>query len=305
MDALQHLITEQRNERTYELSELSIKEIIEIMNDEDSKVAEAVRQALPEIELAIARIVKSLQQGGRLIYIGAGTSGRLGVLDASECPPTFGIDYHTVEALIAGGDIAFTTAVEGAEDDEQQAAVDLQNKQLSKQDILVGLAASGRTPYVKGALEYAREIGAGTVAVTCNRNSAISEYADLAIEVEVGPEVLTGSTRLKAATAQKMILNMLSTTAMIKRGKVYQNLMIDLRVSNRKLHARAVNTLMLATGVNEEEAERVLYESGNHVKTAILMIEAGISQPDAARYLEESNGFVTQAIAMARLALKE
>ncbi|MBW7452585.1 N-acetylmuramic acid 6-phosphate etherase, partial [Paenibacillus sepulcri] len=226
MDTLQHLVTEQRNERTLDLSELSIKEIIHIMNDEDGKVAEAVRQALPEIEAVIARIVQALEQGGRLVYIGAGTSGRLGVLDASEIPPTFGVDPQTVEALIAGGEGAFVTAVEGAEDDEHQGALDLESRQLNAKDILVGLAASGRTPYVKGALQYARQIGAFTAAVACNRNSILGKYADIAIEVEVGPEVLTGSTRLKAATAQKMILNMLTTTAMIKRGKVYQNLMI-------------------------------------------------------------------------------
>ncbi|BBI36482.1 N-acetylmuramic acid 6-phosphate etherase [Cohnella abietis] len=303
MDTLEHLVTEQRNERTLDLSELSIKEIIEIMNDEDGKVAGAVRQALPVIELVTAEIVKALEQGGRLIYIGAGTSGRLGVLDASECPPTFGVDYETVIALIAGGEGAFITAVEGAEDDEHQAAIDLQNKQLTEKDILIGLAASGRTPYVKGALQYAKQLGVVTAAVTCNRNSILSEYADLAIEVEVGPEVLTGSTRLKAATAQKMVLNMLTTAAMIKRGKVYQNLMIDLNVSNYKLRERAHSILMQATGTTAEEAEIKLVEAGNHVKTAIVMIEAGVSQSEASRYLEETNGFVTKAIAQARLEL--
>lgn len=302
MNTLQDLVTEQRNERTMDLSERSIREIIEIMNDEDSKVAAAVRQSLPQIEQVIAETVIALEKGGRLIYVGAGTSGRLGVLDASECPPTFGVDPHLVEALIAGGSGAFVTAVEGAEDDERQAAVDLQAMQLSANDIVVGLAASGRTPYVKGALQYAKQVGAVAASLTCNRHSLLSQYADYAIEVEVGPEVLTGSTRLKAATAQKMVLNMLSTTAMIMRGKVYQNLMIDLHVSNKKLQERARNILMQATGVAEEEAERKLQEAGNHVKTAIVMIEAGMSAPEAKRYLEETKGFVTQAIARARLA---
>lgn len=301
MDSLEHLVTEQRNHRTLNLSELSIQEIISIMNDEDGKVAGAVRQALPAIERVIAEIVKTLEQGGRLIYVGAGTSGRIGLLDASECPPTFGVDRHTVEAIIAGGDQAFITAAEGAEDDELQAAADLRSRQFSKKDMLVGLAASGRTPYVRGALEYAKQAGAVTALVACNRNSALSAYADFPIEVEVGPEVLSGSTRLKAATAQKMILNMLTTTAMIKRGKVYQNLMIDLHVSNRKLRSRAIGILMQTTGVSAEEAGRKLSEAGNQVKTAIVMIEADIDRPEAVRYLKESDGFVRQAIARANL----
>lgn len=302
-ESLQQLITEQRNERTLDLSELSIKDIIAIMNDEDGKVAGAVRQALPEIEQVIAEVVKALEQGGRLIYIGAGTSGRIGMLDASECPPTFGVDYNTVVALIAGGESAFATAVERAEDDEQQGADDLQKKNVTNKDVIVGLAASGRTPYVIGALKYAKQVGAVTASVTCNRNSLLSKYADLAVEVEVGPEVLTGSTRLKAATAQKMILNMITTTAMIKIGKVYQNLMIDLQVSNRKLQERARHILMQATGVTAEEAERKLVEADYHVKTAIVMIKAGLNKQEALRYLAETNGFVTKAIERALSAL--
>ncbi|RED64721.1 N-acetylmuramic acid 6-phosphate etherase [Cohnella lupini] len=305
MEDLNHLVTEQRNERTRDLSELSIHEIAGIMNLEDRKVAESVHLALPIIGKAIEVIVKAIDQGGRLIYIGAGTSGRLGVLDASECPPTFGVDDQTVQAVMAGGAGAFIKAVEGAEDDEDQASIDLQSRKLSSLDVVVGLTASGRTPYVKGALRYAKQMGAASISVTCNRNSIVSLYADHAIEVEVGPEVLTGSTRLKAATAQKMVLNMLTTTSMIKLGKVYQNLMMDLNVSNIKLKERARNIVMEATGADYEIAERALTLANNHVKTAIVMIEAETDVLMARKALDETKGFVAQAIVSARSSLRE
>jgi N-acetylmuramic acid 6-phosphate etherase len=305
VDTLQHLVTEQRNLRSLDLSELSIEEIVVIMNEEDQTVAASVSKVLPVIGQAIAAIVAKMKQGGRLIYTGAGTSGRIGVLDASECPPTFGVDYETVIAVMAGGDDAFIKAAEGAEDDEAQAVLDLKSKGLVPSDVVVGLTASGRTPYVKGALQYARQIGAEAISISCNLDSIVSEFADHAIEVEVGPEILTGSTRLKAASAQKMILNMMSTISMIKLGKVYQNLMMDLHVSNMKLKERAIRIVKTATGASYEEAEQALTEADNHVKTAVVMINASVSLEAARRALDETEGFVTRAIESARSALSK
>ncbi|WP_372632460.1 N-acetylmuramic acid 6-phosphate etherase [Cohnella sp.] len=305
MKTLEHLVTEQRNARTRDLSELSIKEIVEIMNEEDQTVALAVKRELPAIERAIAAIVASMEKEGRLVYVGAGTSGRIGVMDASECPPTFGVDFNTVIGLIAGGEGAFVKAVEGAEDDEELAVSDLKRIGLSARDVVVGLTASGRTPYVKGALQYAREAGATAISVSCNAESVVSRYADHAIEVEVGPEILTGSTRLKAATAQKMILNMMSTTAMIRLGKVYQNLMMDLHASNQKLKERSLRIVMEATGADYEAASRAMKEADNHVKTAIVMLETGRDRETAEAALDEAGGFVKRAIEAVRAASGE
>lgn len=305
MERLEHLVTEQRNARTRDLSELSIKEIIEIMNEEDQTVALAVKKELPAIERAIAAIVSSMEKQGRLVYVGAGTSGRIGVLDASECPPTFGVDFNTVIGLIAGGEGAFIKAVEGAEDNEELAVSDLKRIVLTANDVMVGLTASGRTPYVKGALQYARQAGATTVSVSCNKDSLVSSYADHAIEVEVGPEILTGSTRLKAATAQKLILNMISTTAMIRLGKVYQNLMMDLHASNQKLKERSLRIVMEATGAGYEEASLAMKATDNHVKTAIVMLETGRDCEAARAALGEASGFVKRAIEVVRTASRE
>ncbi len=305
MERLEHLVTEQRNARTRDLSELSIKEIIEIMNEEDQTVALAVKKELPAIERAIAAIVSSMEKQGRLVYVGAGTSGRIGVLDASECPPTFGVDFNTVIGLIAGGEGAFIKAVEGAEDNEELAVSDLKRIVLTANDVMVGLTASGRTPYVKGALQYARQAGATTVSVACNKDSLVSSYADHAIEVEVGPEILTGSTRLKAATAQKLILNMISTTAMIRLGKVYQNLMMDLHASNQKLKERSLRIVMEATGAGYEEASLAMKATDNHVKTAIVMLETGRDCEAARAALGEASGFVMRAIEVVRTASRE
>ncbi len=305
MERLERLVTEQRNARTRDLSELSIKEIIEIMNEEDQTVALAVKKELPAIERAIAAIVSSMEKQGRLVYVGAGTSGRIGVLDASECPPTFGVDFNTVIGLIAGGEGAFIKAVEGAEDNEELAVSDLNRIVLTANDVVVGLTASGRTPYVKGALQYARQAGATTISVACNKDSLVSSYADHAIEVEVGPEILTGSTRLKAATAQKLILNMISTTAMIRLGKVYQNLMMDLHASNQKLRERSLRIVMEATGAGYEEASLAMKATDNHVKTAIVMLETGRDCEAARAALGEASGFVKRAIEVVRTASRE
>jgi N-acetylmuramic acid 6-phosphate etherase len=293
---LSNLTTEQLNSRSTNIDQLSTLEIIELMNDEDRTVADAVQAALPSIAKAINSIYQTLKNGGRLFYIGAGTSGRIGILDASECPPTFCTPPEMIQAIIAGGESAVFTAVEGAEDGKDEGADDLCVRNLTKSDIVVGIAASGRTPYVKGALNYARTVGATTISVSCNPNSEISELADHSIEVIVGPEILTGSTRLKAATAQKMVLNMLTTTSMIKLGKVYGNLMVDLHASNLKLVERARNMVMNITGVSYDESVEVLDQTNQKVKPAILMIKGGVSLERAEQLLNESDGFVRKAI---------
>jgi len=243
---LEHLTTETRNEKTMNLDEMSILDFLTTMNEEDEKVASAIKKELPSIAKAVEAIIKAKKQGGRLIYIGAGTSGRIGLLDAVECPPTFGTNPDEVIGLIAGGEKAFIKAVEGAEDSKELGMEDLQNIRLTKMDIVVGIAASGRTPYVIGALEYANSIEAQTVAVSCNKDSDIGKVANIAIEVVNGPEVLTGSTRLKAGTAQKLICNMLSTASMVGIGKVYGNLMVDVQLTNEKLVERAKRIVMEA-----------------------------------------------------------
>ena len=292
---LEKLTTERRNPKTTNLDQLTPHEFLKIMNEEDKKVALVVEEVLPDIEKAVKVIIKSLEKGGRLIYFGAGTSGRLGVLDAVECSPTFGTTDE-VQGLIAGGERAFVKAVEGAEDSEELAVEDFKQLNLNEKDTVVGIAASGRTPYVIGGLKYAHEIGAKTVSISCNKDAEISKYAEISIEVDCGPEVLTGSTRLKAGTAQKLILNMISTASMIGVGKVYGNLMVDVRATNEKLVERSKRIVMEATGVPYEEAEKKLGEAEGKVKTAIVMILSDCTYEEAKTRLELAGGFVRKAI---------
>ncbi|MDR1852682.1 MAG: N-acetylmuramic acid 6-phosphate etherase [Propionibacteriaceae bacterium] len=294
---IEGLGTESRNQATANLDELSASELVEVMNAEDHKVAPAVKKALPQIAQAVEAVCAGLKAGGRLIYIGAGTSGRLGVLDAVECPPTFGVDYDLVIGQIAGGERAFVKAVEGAEDSLELAAEDLKNLGLTSRDVVVGIAASGRTPYVIGGLDYARGNGNKTVSIACNLGAEVSKHADIAIEVDNGPEVLTGSTRLKAGTSQKMILNMISTASMVRMGKAYGNLMVDVRPTNEKLVARAQSIVVTATGASPEAAKAALDEASGHAKTAIVMILAGVSADEANSRLAAADGFVRKAIA--------
>ncbi|OCA85883.1 N-acetylmuramic acid 6-phosphate etherase [Bacillus sp. FJAT-27225] len=294
------LTTEQRNERSRNIDQLSTLEIITLMNKEDSNVADAIEAVLPQIGTAIEVIYHALKNNGRLFYVGAGTSGRLGVLDAAECPPTFCTPPELVQAIIAGGESAMFTAVEGAEDCPEDGAKDLVNRGFNENDVVVGIAASGRTPYVIGALEHARKLGAATIALACNQNAEISKYADHKIEVVTGPEILSGSTRLKAATAQKMILNMLSTTTMIKLGKIYDNLMVDVNASNIKLVERAKQIVMEITGVPYEEAEKALKETNQRVKPAIVMLMGGVSVEKANEVIGLANGFTRRAIELAK-----
>ncbi|MCM3112190.1 N-acetylmuramic acid 6-phosphate etherase [Lederbergia lenta] len=297
---LSKLTTEQVNENTKSIDQLSTIDMITLMNEEDENVIAAVRAVLPEIASAIDVIHQAFKRNGRLFYVGAGTSGRLGILDAAECPPTFYTPPEMVQGLIAGGNEAMFIAVEGAEDDTEGGKSDLIEKELTDRDVVVGIAASGRTPYVIGALQYANGIGAATIALSCNSKAKISQYANHVIEVVVGPEVLTGSTRLKAATAQKLVLNMFTTVAMIKLGKAYENLMVDLHPSNGKLVERAKNMLMAITDKTYEEAEAALIETNLKVKPAIVMLEAGVSYKEAVLAIQESDGFVRQAITIAR-----
>src|SRR5690625_5448238 len=298
MSNLTKLITESRNERTKRIDDMPTEEILTTMNEEDMKVAIAIQTVLPEIEQAVEAVVQSFENGGRLFYIGAGTSGRIGILDAVECPPTFSTPPDLIQAVMAGGDGAFMKAVEGAEDSEDFGAKDLAERDVTEIDVVIGIAASGRTPYVTGALKYAQEIGAATVSLSSNQHAEISKYADINIEVLTGPEVLTGSTRMKAATAHKLILNMITTTTMIKIGKVYENLMVDLNVSNYKLKERAKNIIHTITAVSREQAATVLEEANLEVKPAIVMIKADVDYERAKQLIKEANGFVRQAIAL-------
>ena len=290
------LVTESRNKETMGLDQMTPLEIVTVMNREDGKAVEAVGEVLPQIAQAIAWCTDSLKQKGRIIYIGAGTSGRLGVLDAVECPPTFGVSPDVVVGLMAGGTPAFVRAVEGAEDSQTMGEEDLKEIHLSPADIVIGLAASGRTPYVIYGLRYAKKIGCRTVAVSCNRDSEIGKEADLAIEPVPGPEVLTGSTRLKAGTVQKMVLNMISTGSMVGIGKVYQNLMVDVVQTNMKLITRAENIVMTATGCTREEARDCLEEAEGSVKLAITMILLHCGAKSAKTRLNRAGGYVRNAI---------
>ncbi|PSH22336.1 N-acetylmuramic acid 6-phosphate etherase [Yersinia pseudotuberculosis] len=290
------LISESRNPATMELDKLSTLAMLTCINDEDRKVPDAIRLVLPAVAQAVDLAADALKQGGRLIYLGAGTSGRLGVLDASECPPTFGVPHGMVIGLIAGGPGALLKAVEGAEDDMALGMRDLQDLQLTATDMVVGLAASGRTPYVIGALRYARELGCPTAAISCNPDSPIAQEAQVAISPVVGPEALTGSTRMKSGTAQKLVLNMLSTGAMVKLGKVYQNLMVDVKATNMKLVDRACRIVVEATGVSRAEAEHALRQTDFEVKPAILMLLKGVSAEQARQDLLQHNGYLRAAL---------
>ena len=290
------LVTESRNKETMGLDQMTPLEIVTVMNREDGKAVEAIGEVLPQIAQAIAWCTDSLKQKGRIIYIGAGTSGRLGVLDAVECPPTFGVSPDVVVGLMAGGTPAFVKAVEGAEGSQTMGEEDLKEIHLSPADIVIGLAASGRTPYVIYGLRYAKKIGCRTVAVSCNRDSEIGKEADLAIEPVPGPEVLTGSTRLKAGTVQKMVLNMISTGSMVGIGKVYQNLMVDVVQTNMKLITRAENIVMTATGCTREEARDSLEEAEGSVKLAITMILLQCGAKSAKTRLNRAGGYVRNAI---------
>ena len=296
LQTLSTLITEQRNPNSMHVDSLSALEIVQLMNDEDKQVPLAIKKCLPQIAQAVERIVSAFQRGGRLVYIGAGTSGRLGVLDASECPPTFGVSPEMVKGIIAGGERALRHPIEGAEDSKAQAVVDLQTIQFSSKDVLVGIAASGRTPYVIGALEYAKGLGSVTVSIASNPNSAMANIVDIAIDTVVGPEVLTGSSRLKSGTAQKLVLNMLTTASMILMGKCYQNLMVDVQASNEKLKARAIRIVMQATDCNKALAEETLKQADQNAKLAIMMILSGLDRAQAEALLEKHHGKLQLAL---------
>lgn len=294
---LKKIATESRNLNTLNLDSMTSIEIARTMNKEDEQVPKAIKKVLPNIAKMIDLAYSSLKEGGRIIYLGAGTSGRLAVSDASECPPTFGVSFNTFIGLMAGGEKAFIKAVEGAEDSKQLAIDDLNKINLKKDDLVIGVAASGRTPYVIGGLEYAKyKVGAHTGSIACSNDAEISKYADIKIEVLVGPEVLTGSTRLKAGTAQKLILNMISTGAMVKMGKCYQNLMVDVVPTNEKLHVRSENIVIEATGCKREKAQAVLAKCDNKAKVAIVMILNKCTVDAANKRLLEANGHIKDAI---------
>lgn len=296
MEQLGKLTTENRNDRTTNIDELSTSEMMTIMNQEDSNVPLAVGKELVHITEAVDVIGHNFSKGGRLIYIGAGTSGRLGVIDAVECPPTFGTNFEMVVGLIAGGERAFIKAVEGAEDSSELGEQDLMEIKLTEIDTVVGIAASGRTPYVLGAVAYAKSVGAHTICVCCNKGSALGNVVDTKIEVEVGPEILTGSTRLKAGSAQKMVLNMLSTGAMVAIGKTYGNLMVDVQCTNKKLVDRGERIIVSATNVSSELAAKTLKESNYNVKNSIVMLLSNCTYEESVKKLEATRGFVKKAL---------
>ena len=293
---LGQMVTESRDPDTMNLDQMNPLEIITVMNNEDRKIADAIQPWLPKISKIVEWAIESLDNGGRIIYMGAGTSGRLGVLDAAECPPTFGVSPKIVEGMIAGGSSAFIKAVEGAEDNKELGKEDLVAHDLNKNDIVIGLAASGRTPYVIGGLDYAGSIGCHTAAISCNKDSAIGKAAEIAVDAVVGPEILTGSTRLKAGTAEKMILNMISTATMVGIGKTYENLMVDVMQTNEKLHARAENIVMTDTGVSKETAKIKIKEAEGNCKTAITMILAECTKEEAVERLKAAKGHIRKAI---------
>lgn len=296
LNSLSQMMTEQRNPRSLNIDCMTAIDIVQLINQEDLLVAKAVEKCLPHIAEAVEKIEYAFTNGGRLVYIGAGTSGRLGVLDASECPPTYGVQPEMVVGIIAGGERALRHPIEGAEDNYEQGKADLQAVDFCEKDVLVGIAASGRTPYVIGALEYANSLGAITVSIASNAGCAMSQIADIAIETVVGAEVLTGSSRMKSGTAQKLVLNMLTTASMIRIGKCYQNLMVDVQASNEKLKARAVKIVMEATDCTKETAEITLLQADNHAKVAILMILANVDKTQAEKMLAENQGKLRQAL---------
>ncbi|EGU30663.1 N-acetylmuramic acid 6-phosphate etherase [Vibrio scophthalmi] len=293
---LSHLVTESRNQSSQNIDTLSTIEMLKVINNEDQKVALAVEKVLPEIAQVVDAVKAAFTVGGRLIYMGAGTSGRLGILDASECPPTYGTPAEQVVGLIAGGHKAILKAVENAEDSPQLAVDDLRNLNLTERDVVVGIAASGRTPYVLGGMEYARNVGAFVASLVCNPTCPMIEAADVAIVPVVGAEIVTGSSRMKAGTAQKLVLNMITTGAMIRSGKVFGNLMVDVEATNAKLIQRQANIVMEATGADEQEAELALSQCQRHCKTAILMILTGLDAAQAKILLEQNDGFIRLAL---------
>ncbi len=284
--------TEQVNKNTTNFSEMSIQEAIQAMHQEDFNAVRCIEGEISMIEKVIEITSQALQNGGRIIYIGAGTSGRLGLLDAVECPPTFGVDYNTVVGLIAGGENAFIKAFEGAEDSKEFAVEDLRKLNLTNLDVVVGVAASGRTPYVIGGLEYAQSIGAKTCGVVCNKGSKIKEICPLTVEVDAGPEVLTGSTRLKAGTATKLVLNMISTISMMRLGKIYKNYMVDVKMTNEKLVARGIGIVVSVTGCSSQQAKDALEETNNNVKEAIVMLLLNCSSQEAKDTLIKNKGHI-------------
>lgn len=292
--------TEQRNPRSRGLDEKSALEIVRILNREDARVAKAVRRELPKIARAVGAIVKAFQSGGRLIYIGAGTSGRLAVLDAAECPPTFGTNPKMVQAIIAGGTKALTHAVEGAEDSAEQGARDLARTKVSQHDVIVGIAASGTTPYVLGALKFARGRGAFTIGITSNAVSPLARQAQIAIVPDTGPEAIAGSTRLKAGTAQKMVLNLLSTASMVRVGRVYENWMVHVALTNQKLRRRGARILEEAAGLDASAAEHALRQSGHDLPAALVMTKTGVGLLEAKRLLANTGGNVRQVLKSAK-----
>ncbi|MFL2098442.1 N-acetylmuramic acid 6-phosphate etherase [Marinilactibacillus psychrotolerans] len=293
---LEKMTTEKQNEKSMELDTMTFKEALELMNEEDKHVINAVKDVIPQIEAAVDKTVKNFKRGGRLIYCGAGTSGRLGVLDASECPPTFGTSSELVVGLMAGGNEAFTNAVEGIEDSRAEGEKDLKKLNLSNKDTVIGLAASGRTPYVLGALAYANKVKASTISISCNKNSEIGQLSGINIEAVVGPEVLTGSTRLKAGTAQKLILNMISTVSMVGMGKVFKNLMVDVQSTNKKLQERSIRIVQLGAECPRDKAKKALEKCDYNVKLAIVSILLNIDKNLAEKTLENSEMYVRKAL---------
>lgn len=300
---LSKLVTEDRNENTMDIDNVSTLRIIELINEEDKLVALAVEKAKESIAESVDIIAERLSRKGRLIYIGAGTSGRLGILDATECPPTYGVSDDLVQGIIAGGYTAIFKAVEGAEDNIELCKKDLLEIDLNRNDVVCGIAASGRTPYVIGGMKYAKTVGAAVICVTMNPNSEMAKFADVPISIVVGPEVIMGSTRMKAGTAQKLVLNMLTTASMIKLGKVYSNLMVDVKSSNEKLITRAKRILMIATGVDEAYATNILVQTDFDVKLSILMIKSRLNKIDAKMLLLQNKGYVKKAIEATSLIL--
>jgi len=299
-DEIAKLITESRNPASMDIDNRSIPEILQIINSEDKKIPFAIEKEIPYIVKAVEIVVQAFEQGGCLIYIGAGTSGRLGVLDASECPPTYGTPPELVQGVIAGGYEALVKAQEGSEDREEDAPRDLMQRNLTSKDVVCGIAASRRTPYVMAGVEYARSIGAKTIYVTCTPRKEMNIEVDVAICPVVGPEIVMGSTRMKSGTAQKLVLNMITTTTMIRLGKVYENMMVDLQMNSQKLEERSKRTVMIITGVNYDEAEKMMKQANGHVKTAVVMIKAGVNRLVAEEALRKADGFVRQAIEIAK-----
>jgi len=296
MKEIKTLQTENRNQSTINIDSVSTIEMLQMINNEDKKVALAVEKEIENISKAVDIIVEKLHNGGRLIYIGAGTSGRIAILDASECPPTYGTDPDLVQAFIAGGDKAIVRSIEGAEDDSELGANELKAIDFNCKDVLIGIAASGRTPYVVGAIDYAVSVGAVTIGISNNPDSILDKACDISICPVTGPEAVTGSTRMKAGTSQKLVLNMISTGVMIKYGKVYENLMVDVKASNDKLYERSKNIVMEATGISESEAEEVLKETNYNCKLAIFMIISKLNIDAAKRILDENKGYIREAL---------